>query len=190
MRNVFWNIGATLLEHYLTAPRQAPQMPVESPLNQIAERIRAEARRYAGLVIAGFFCGLYFFAGTILTLAAIALGYDEYGIFFPGALFYTGLALSLVSALAFAFVLWRVRNRQAETDALERAREPAGAYVSQGGTYQQTPPTRPEFRLFQVAEPLISGLVSAFVARRLARREKLRRHHEDPENPPRERIVG
>jgi hypothetical protein len=111
------------------------------------------ASRYLLLFSLSLLFALFFVAGTVIFIHAAAQSVDTFGAFVAGAVFYTGLSLALVSALACYFSIRSIRRIVPDLDQIYSV-EHAPAPSHQSGAQ--------EFDIFRLAEPLISGLIAAW----------------------------
>lgn len=88
-------VGSIALKKLLT-----PQAMGSSQPRFDFDYLEDQVRRYAITGALAVLALVFFAAGVLVTLVSLALSYDQYGTISPGAVFYTGLGLGALSAVA------------------------------------------------------------------------------------------
>jgi hypothetical protein len=119
MKKLMYMIGSSLLRKWLLSPHpvgQADSVPTKLKLN--TEYISEVAWKYLMVSSASFLFTLFFAAGVTMAIFAIAQSFDVFGLFVPGAVFYSGIGLSVVSAIVVLACYLSLRNMEIDANKL------------------------------------------------------------------------
>lgn len=113
MKKLLYILGSALLKKVLLAPAGAHHVAPSSAFPKFNIPYLSDlARKYLIAASVGFVFSLFFVAGTTMALFSAAQSFDLFGVFVPGAVFYTGIGLMVVSVIAIASCYFSIRNNQ------------------------------------------------------------------------------
>jgi hypothetical protein len=161
MRQIFLLIAESFMQQFLRAPDQGHTNGIGPALLEPAKEYVAETvKKYAVTVAVAFVFTLYFVAGTLIMTTAAASSFDAFGFFSPGTFFYSGVAITIISAAVLGGCYASVKK-----GSKLKAKEPI----------VEIQPVRKESefhvgQLGPIAEAVITGIISGLVSRRIAKR--------------------
>ena len=112
MKKLLYILGSTLLKKVLLAPSgtAASHSQVFPKFN--IPYLSDLARKYMIAAFFGLVFSLFFVAGTTMALFSAAQSFDLFGVFVPGAVFYTGIGLMVISLAVIAACYASFRNNK------------------------------------------------------------------------------
>lgn len=162
MRQILMLVGQSLMQQFLRSPEPGHNTTIGPALFEPAREFAAETareviRKYAVVAALSCFFSLYFVAGTLIMITAAASSFDAFGFFSPGAFFYSGVAVTIISlgVLGGCYISVRKGSKKKSKIKVVEAQAPA------------TP--APAFQFGHIAEAIITGIISGIVSRRLSR---------------------
>lgn len=157
MKQIFLMIGKNLLQQFLNPPARGHDHSLShSLLDPVKEYASDTMKKYALVAVLGFLFTLYFVAGTLMMITATAESFDAFGFFAPGAFFYSGLGITLISIAVLGGCYASVKK--SHKPKIKPEVVPAVEHSAM-----------PHVNFAHVAEAVMAGVISGLVSRRIAR---------------------
>lgn len=113
MKRLLYILSSAFLKRVLLPPAGAIPASYDRAFPKLNVPYLSElARKYAIAASFGLVFSLFFVAGTTMALFSAAQSFDLFGVFVPGAVFFTGIGLMAVSLAVIAGCYFTVRNQK------------------------------------------------------------------------------
>jgi hypothetical protein len=150
MKKMMFVLASSMLQKWLVSSvSPQPHAAVQGKINK--DYILSTARSYANVLIVAYISSLFLVGGILLTIFATAQSFDLFGVFVPGAVFFSGLGIALVSLLSMAASIAAVRKKTVDFDQL---------YIFQQVPVPNERPAN-EFDIGRFIEPFLAGFKAA-----------------------------
>lgn len=150
MKKLLYILGSTLLKKVLLAPPGSGMASQHQAFPKFNIPYLSDlARKYFIAASFGLIFSLFFVAGTTMALFSAAQSFDLFGVFVPGAVFYTGIGLMALSLAVIAACYASVRNNKIVKEQI---------YIIE----EETPVMNSPLDYIGLAQPFFHGLMTGW----------------------------
>lgn len=175
MKGLVFTFGSILLRNWISSRGETanPQQPPFTSIPKLNMPYLAKVgKKYAAQAGSAFIFSLFFVSGSVSAIHSTAQSFDFFGVFIPGAVFYTGFFMAPLSGVVVALnirSLSRIRVDQSLVYLYEQT-------PINPGYHSDDSSRSPDWIGF--VGPVLTGLISGWTSGRRARSQ------EKPESPP------
>lgn len=123
MKNLLFVFGSTILKNLIfKSTESALQNRADSIPTLNTPYVLGLAKKYAVCAGVAYLFTLFFVMGTTMAIFSVAQSFDLFGIFVPGAVFFSGIGLALISLAAIGICVNVVKKNSPVKDKIYVAR--------------------------------------------------------------------